>query len=94
MEDKITAINVIKGQKVGWALGAMLYEINTLPWHYKARDELQLFDTLIPKDDYYFIIAVISICSFGFCLIMSSQVRRQRQFKSRYSSIDDIELEY
>jgi hypothetical protein len=28
----ITATNVVNGQKVGWALGAMMYEINTLPW--------------------------------------------------------------
>jgi len=30
----IRATNVIDGQKVGWALGAMLYEINTMPWEY------------------------------------------------------------
>ena len=34
MDDNITAIDVVNGQKVGWALGSMLYEINTLPWKY------------------------------------------------------------
>jgi len=29
---KMTASDVINGQKLGWALGCMLYEINTLPW--------------------------------------------------------------
>jgi len=28
----LTAKDVIRGQKLGWALGSMLYEINTLPW--------------------------------------------------------------
>ena len=32
--DNITATNIINGQKVSWALGSMLYEINTLPWEY------------------------------------------------------------
>jgi GDA1/CD39 (nucleoside phosphatase) family len=32
----VTALDVVKGQKVGWALGSMLYEINTLPWVFKT----------------------------------------------------------
>eukprot|EP00977_Amphora_coffeiformis_P010914 scaffold2576_cov175-Amphora_coffeaeformis.AAC.18 len=35
MNDTIRATNVINGHKVGWALGAMLYEINALPWRYR-----------------------------------------------------------
>jgi GDA1/CD39 (nucleoside phosphatase) family len=31
---EVTAMDVINGQKVGWALGSMLYEINTLPWEF------------------------------------------------------------
>ncbi|KAL3942559.1 MAG: hypothetical protein SGBAC_003269 [Bacillariaceae sp.] len=31
-DEYITATDVIGGLKVGWSLGAMLYEINTLPW--------------------------------------------------------------
>jgi hypothetical protein len=34
LDDHITATNVINGQKVGWALGAMMYEINAMPWKY------------------------------------------------------------
>ena len=33
-QDHITATDVINGHKVTWALGSMLYEINTLPWDY------------------------------------------------------------
>lgn len=35
MDEHITATDVINGQKVGWALGAMMYEINTFPWSYE-----------------------------------------------------------
>ncbi|CAB9521856.1 Ectonucleoside triphosphate diphosphohydrolase [Seminavis robusta] len=31
---ELTAADVINGQKMGWALGCMLYEINTLPWDF------------------------------------------------------------
>lgn len=34
MNDTIRATKVINGQKIGWALGAMLYEINTMPWRH------------------------------------------------------------
>ena len=39
MDDNITAADVVNGQKVGWALGSMLYEINTLPWTYLPKHE-------------------------------------------------------
>lgn len=31
-DDTLTVIDQINGNKVGWALGAILYEINELPW--------------------------------------------------------------
>lgn len=33
MDEYITATDVVGGLKVGWSLGAMLYEINTFPWN-------------------------------------------------------------
>eukprot|EP00536_Pseudo-nitzschia_multiseries_P002756 jgi/Psemu1/317971/estExt_fgenesh1_pm.C_380011 len=33
-DSEIDAVDVIDGQKLGWALGSMLYEINTLPWDF------------------------------------------------------------
>ena len=35
LSSEITAFDVINGQKVDWALGSMLYEINTLPWEFE-----------------------------------------------------------
>eukprot|EP00543_Licmophora_paradoxa_P009285 CAMPEP_0202471548 /NCGR_PEP_ID=MMETSP1360-20130828/85067_1 /ASSEMBLY_ACC=CAM_ASM_000848 /TAXON_ID=515479 /ORGANISM="Licmophora paradoxa, Strain CCMP2313" /LENGTH=127 /DNA_ID=CAMNT_0049097709 /DNA_START=123 /DNA_END=506 /DNA_ORIENTATION=- len=39
MDDHVTATEVIGGQQVSWALGAMMYEINTLPWTYESSDK-------------------------------------------------------
>ncbi|GMH84990.1 hypothetical protein TrVE_jg5114 [Triparma verrucosa] len=33
-DTNITVASVVGGQKIGWALGASLYEINSLPWEY------------------------------------------------------------
>lgn len=40
LDDTIRATNVINGHKVGWALGAMLYEINAMPWTYQQQQPL------------------------------------------------------
>jgi len=32
--DHVTCLKTLQGREMGWALGAMLYEINTLPWQY------------------------------------------------------------
>jgi hypothetical protein len=34
---QITAVDVLDGQKLGWALGSILYEINTLPWEFHPK---------------------------------------------------------
>ena len=33
-DDHIISTDVVQGHKLGWALGSILYEINTLPWEY------------------------------------------------------------
>ena len=32
MNTSLTVLDQVRGYKVGWALGAILYEINTMPW--------------------------------------------------------------
>ena len=44
MDANITVADELSGHKVGWALGAMLYEINTLPWTYEPMPELLTWD--------------------------------------------------
>lgn len=43
-EDHITAKSTINGHKVGWPIGAMLYEINTLPWVYENQEPADRID--------------------------------------------------
>jgi hypothetical protein len=42
MNDTIRATKVIDGHKVGWPLGSMLYEINTMPWRYATDADLRV----------------------------------------------------
>ncbi|KAG7361681.1 GDA1/CD39 nucleoside phosphatase family protein [Nitzschia inconspicua] len=64
----MTVADVINGQKMGWALGCMLYEINTLPWEfhpeflYKGRSWWQI--TL------YIILGTLVGSATGFALAM------------------------
>ncbi len=47
----VTAIDVINGQKLGWPLGSMLYEINTLPWKFGGKLEKRLGTKPSENDD-------------------------------------------
>ena len=47
----ITALTILNGQKVGWALGSMLYEINTLPWDFKKKSLHKLLSLEALADD-------------------------------------------
>lgn len=66
--------DVINGQKMGWALGCMLYEINTLPWEfhpellYKGRSWWQI--TL------YIVLGTLVGATVGFFIAM----RTNKQF--------------
>jgi Golgi nucleoside diphosphatase len=54
LDEHITATDVINGQKVGWALGAMLYEINTMPWAYERphQESLSSYDHSDSRESY------------------------------------------
>lgn len=87
--DFITAKKVINGHKVGWAIGAILYEINALPWEYDKLDshpavihdyEDEGFDWLK-----YEFLSVILLCVFAAFLY------RQRQRTVSTSKMYDYE---
>ena len=65
MEDTITATKVLSGHKVGWALGAMLYEINTLPWTYRATETIEPtsdgVEVHVPWEGLYFLALLLSM---------------------------------
>ena len=59
MGDNITSVELINGHKVGWALGAMLYEINTMPWYFESHEhEISAFQNQPVTEDRILIVFV------------------------------------
>jgi Golgi nucleoside diphosphatase len=78
MDDSITATNVIGGQKVGWTLGAIMYEINTLPWHYVTRAEPEVvMDPFLGTSIFF----AALVCGMLFAL---GSIFRSRRASQRY----------
>lgn len=50
----ITVLDQVNGNKVGWPLGAILYEINSLPWE---------MEQIVPREPWgkFFLAAAIGI---------------------------------
>jgi len=92
MDDAITAANVINGQKVGWALGSMLYEINTLPWTVGKRDVVNSgigWQTIL-----YASFVILSVLMISFYVLMRHIQRGMRRRKyDQMKSFQGIEIE-
>jgi Golgi nucleoside diphosphatase len=98
MNDTIRATNVIKGHKVGWALGAMLYEINALPWRYEAVDPKPSHGAnLAPihlevNHEQVFLFGIVVFLLASLCWIFASRERRLRSAKyEQYEVVKDTE---
>jgi Golgi nucleoside diphosphatase len=82
MDDYITATNVINGHKVGWALGSMLYEINTMPWEY-IRETPVTVPVEVPKKHHHqeslFLLLVVIGVLFSFVLMLVARQRRNKR---------------
>jgi len=97
MTDNITATDVVNGHKVGWALGSMLYEINTLPWTYIPKKDVAVYNAHFRNKEllYNFLGAIMICVCIGFYLILMTRHRRNNSYvKHQYSSIEDVELNY
>ena len=96
MDDTIRATNVIDGQKVDWALGAMLYEINTMPWQYAREDEndndlLVGVSTTTGHVRVTTELAVMVMIVFGvLSALLMVFVRRERNLRRMYEPIKDV----
>ncbi|KAL7473582.1 hypothetical protein ACHAXS_014134 [Conticribra weissflogii] len=107
-EDHITATNVVNGQKVTWALGSILYEINTLPWDYIQTHSQKHMDTKFEREffqdwdrDFSWFMLVVVVGSIAtllqvFRLHRKREQAKRRQWKEGYqpvSEAEDIEIE-
>jgi len=91
LEHNITATDVVSGQKVGWALGSMLYEINTLPWTYLPKHDDEDMEYVVQNHKVF---SVFLFGSFLFLLIALfwsvynwKKIHRERQGYSKVNSI-------
>lgn len=83
LDEYITATNVLNGQKIGWALGAMLYELNTFPWDYigsKHSDRLN-----VPSAGGNFspiVVLLLMLAGIGVSMVamFSARSRRNRSY--------------
>lgn len=96
MTDSIRAVKVVNGHKVGWALGAMLYEINTLPWSYLTPEDKLVAEkaSLQIQWDALFLVAIL-FAMFA-CLLTMFIVRRQYNMtvnRHRYEEIEDVPID-
>ena len=88
MGDNITAANVINGQKIGWALGSMLYEINTLPWKYAPKHWHEKYGV----DDGLGIVGFFGIMSCSVVLGVLSIFVISRRKRRGYSDLYDVQM--
>lgn len=82
LNDTITSLDVVNGLKVGWALGAMLYEINALPWTYESHEhEIAAFENQAVTEDrllvLFVILAVVGLASSAVLLYKLRQATNQ-----------------
>jgi Golgi nucleoside diphosphatase len=96
MTDSIRAVEVLNGHKVGWALGAMLYEINTLPWSYSRPDnnlEAQAKSLQMQWNTLFIVATVFAM----FATLLSMFLFRRRRIidhsGGKYEEIKDVQLE-
>jgi GDA1/CD39 (nucleoside phosphatase) family len=79
MEDNITSVDIVDGKKVGWALGAMLYEINAMPWTYlRSHDhEIVMFEHRPVAEDLLLVVLfALSIIGLGSSMLMFLKLRQ------------------
>ena len=91
LDEHITAMNVLHGQKVGWALGAMMYEINTFPWKY-VEDKVPVGGGLRTHEHGLFGTFVGFVLAGIFLSLIAMMVQRNRRNRSYYEPIKEMNV--
>ncbi|GAX16949.1 ectonucleoside triphosphate diphosphohydrolase 4 [Fistulifera solaris] len=85
-EDSIRATRVVAGHQVGWCAGAMLYEINAMPWKYvEQKVDMASATSATPEISAIILIGIVSMLSLLFAVFRLS--RQRRQFLSEYECL-------
>lgn len=94
IDDNITSVETINSQKAGWALGAMLYEINTMPWTYASHEhEIPVFEhQAVAEDRMLVLFVVLSLIGFGMSAVLGYKLRQVGK-RSKYEAIPESKVE-
>lgn len=89
--DTIRVVDVLGGQKVGWALGSMIYEINTLPWSYKHGDPTWKIghNPLMSPWQIYFLIMLIVGLFTSLVTVFYVREKKIRRYRD-YQEVKDV----
>jgi Golgi nucleoside diphosphatase len=94
MTDTITATNVINGHKVGWALGAMLYEINALPWSYEESTialQQEQHETQVAGHALFIVCVVVAMFA-SLLILFVARERRNRRDREYYEPVKEVDM--
>ena len=85
-DDTIRATRVIGGHQVGWSTGAMLYEINAMPWKYVEKNSsIAKAASAMPEMTAITLVGIVSLISLFFALFRLS--RQRRKFLREYECL-------
>lgn len=85
LDSNVTASRDINGQQVSWALGSILYEINTRPWIYLENNTLTV---ATPKTQNWTAIFIVGFLFYLLAIPFCFYVRRRRT--SSYVKLDSL----
>lgn len=98
MNGTIRVTKIINGHKIGWALGAMLYEINTMPWTHSPKAPIiqeaisEVSTGNMHWDGWFlFTTALGMLASLVYMLVIRRKENIARQHK--YESLKDVEFQ-
>jgi Golgi nucleoside diphosphatase len=94
--DTIRALELIEGQKVGWALGSLLYEINTMPWTYQKKNVGPSFvvnhgtDNRKSEVATYFLVTVVIGMILSLIFVFARRERKLKRMYDMYEPVKDV----
>ncbi|KAL7431919.1 hypothetical protein ACHAXM_002874 [Skeletonema potamos] len=96
-EEYVIATDIVNGQKVTWALGSILYEINTLPWDYIEMHGQRHVSNRAQNDFIanwghqfsIFLTAIVIASILGVLLVFRRHRKRSNYFKDGYEYLSE-----